>query len=86
MRALDKNATWEKVDLPQGKAAVGCKWVFTMKYNFDGSLEWYKARLVPKGYTQTYGIDYSTNFSPMAKLNNVHVLLLVSANRDWSLK
>ena len=59
MRALEKNATWEKVDLPQGKGVVGCKWVFTVKYNSDGSSQRYKARLVAKGYTQTYGIDYS---------------------------
>lgn len=43
MRALEKNATWEKVDLPQRKGVVGCKWVFTVKYNSDGSLERYKA-------------------------------------------
>ncbi|KAH9698541.1 protein kinase domain-containing protein [Citrus sinensis] len=48
MRALEKNATWEKVDMPDGKTTVGCKWVFTMKYNSDGSLERYKARLVAK--------------------------------------
>ncbi|KAH9658679.1 protein kinase domain-containing protein [Citrus sinensis] len=48
MRALEKNATWEKVDLPDGKTTVGCKWVFTVKYNSDGSLERYKARLVAK--------------------------------------
>ncbi|KAH9762305.1 protein kinase domain-containing protein [Citrus sinensis] len=85
MRALEKNATWGKVDLPQGKVVVGCKWVFTVKYNSDGSLERYKARLVAKSYTQTYGIDYSETFSPVAKLNIVCVLLSIAANLDSSL-
>jgi hypothetical protein len=36
---------------------VGCKWVLTVKYNFDGSVERYKELLVAKGFTPTYGID-----------------------------
>ena len=48
MEALEKNKTWEPVDLPRGKSPVGCKWVFKVKYKVDGSLEKYKARLVAK--------------------------------------
>ena len=52
MKALEKNKTWEMVDLPIGKTTVGCKWVFTIiKYRPDGSLEKYKVRLVAKGFT-----------------------------------
>ena len=39
MRALKTNRTWKIVDLPNGKILVGCKWVFMMKYNFDGEIE-----------------------------------------------
>ena len=52
MRALEKNKTWEVMNLPREKKTVGCKWVFTTKYKTDGSLERYKARLVAKGYKQ----------------------------------
>ena len=37
--------------LPEGKKIVGFKWVFVVKYDSDGSLERYKARLVGKGFT-----------------------------------
>lgn len=33
-----------------GKKPIGYKWVFNVKYNFDGSVERFKARLVTKGY------------------------------------
>ncbi|RVX09482.1 Retrovirus-related Pol polyprotein from transposon TNT 1-94 [Vitis vinifera] len=48
MDALEKNKTWDFVELPQGKKLVGCKWVFTVKYKADGSLEQHKAKLVAK--------------------------------------
>ena len=48
MDALEKNATWDMVELPRGKTPVGCRWVYTVKYKEDESLERYKARLVAK--------------------------------------
>jgi hypothetical protein len=71
MEALEKNKTWELVDLPLGKDPVGCKWVYTVKQNPSGNVERYKARLVAKGYTQTYEIDYEEIFAPVAKMNSV---------------
>lgn len=46
MKALERNKTWEIVDLLKGKKLVGCRWVFIVKYKSDGSVERYKARLV----------------------------------------
>ena len=85
MGALEKNGTWDIVKLPSGKKTVGYKWVFTIKFNADGSVNWYKARLVAKGFTQAYGIDYKETFAPIAKLNIIRVLLSLAANLDWPL-
>ena len=49
MSALEKNKTWEIVERPKGKKIVDCKWIFTLKYKANGSLERHKARLVAKG-------------------------------------
>ena len=56
-----------------------------MKYKADGTVERYKARLVAEGFTQTYGIDYTKTFAPMAKLNTIRDLLSLAANLDWAL-
>ena len=71
MKALHKTGTWELTTLPKGKRTVGCKWVFTVKHWADGSIERYKARLVAKEFTQTYGVDCEESFAPIAKMNSV---------------
>ena len=86
MDALQKNETWELVDLSSGKKPVSCKWVFVVKFKGDGSLERYKARLVAKGYTQTYGVDYQETFAHVTKMNTVRILLLLAINFDWELQ
>jgi hypothetical protein len=83
MEALQKNNIWKLIPQPEGKKTVGCKWVFSIKYKADGLIDRYKARLVVKGFTQTYGIDYVDSFSPVAKLNTVRVLLSLVTNLDW---
>ncbi|RDX89133.1 putative mitochondrial protein, partial [Mucuna pruriens] len=69
MEALENNSTWEIVDKPKDKRDVGCRWIYTLNYKSDGILEQYKVRLIAKGYTQTYGIDYEETFSLVAKMN-----------------
>lgn len=38
-----------------------------------------------KGYTQTYGIDYSETFSPVARIDAIRVLFSIAANKNWRL-
>nr|GFC37107.1 putative RNA-directed DNA polymerase [Tanacetum cinerariifolium] len=85
MKALKKNKTWDQCALPQEKKPVGCRWIFTVKYKPDGTVERYKARLVAKGHTQTYGIGYSETFYPVAKMDTIRVLLSVASNQGWPL-
>ncbi|GKB63019.1 putative ribonuclease H-like domain-containing protein [Tanacetum coccineum] len=48
---------WTLVDLPNGKRAIGTKWVFRNKKDERGIMIKNKARLVAQGYTQEEGID-----------------------------
>ncbi|XP_028118058.1 uncharacterized protein LOC114315645 [Camellia sinensis] len=61
-QALQKQGTWSLVTLPPDKQAIGCKWVFRLKRNSDGSIARHKARLVAKGFLQTKGVDYHETF------------------------
>ncbi|KAF7838587.1 Retrovirus-related Pol polyprotein from transposon TNT 1-94 [Senna tora] len=36
--ALMKNKTWTLVTLPPHRKCIGCKWVFKLKYNPNGSI------------------------------------------------
>jgi hypothetical protein len=85
MVALDANRTWELVPLPEGKKAIGCKWVYKVKHNSDGSISRYKARLVTKGYAQTHGIDYEETFALVAKMATMKAAIAVAASRGWVL-
>ncbi|KAG6387565.1 hypothetical protein SASPL_152757 [Salvia splendens] len=83
MRALLSRGTWILVRAPNSVDIVSCRWVFTIKFLTDGSIDRYKAQLVAKGYTQTYGIDYFETFSPTARMNSIQILFSLAVNILW---
>jgi len=85
MAALEHNETWDLVSIPPGKKVVGCKWVYTVKLNPDGTLARLKARLVAKGFSQVYGLDYLDTFSPVAKMTSVRLLISLATTHHWPL-
>ena len=85
MDALTDNGTWDLVRLPAGKKVIGCRWVFTLKVNPDGSIDRLKVCPVAKGYAQTYRVDYSDTFSPAAKMTSVRLFISLAATYNWDL-
>nr|GEV22528.1 retrotransposon protein, putative, Ty1-copia subclass [Tanacetum cinerariifolium] len=64
---------------------VGSKWLFKKNTDIDGNVHTYKARLVAKSYTQTYGIDYEKMFSPVADIRAIKILIAIAAFYDYEI-
>ncbi len=73
--SLMENETWDLVELPKDRKAIGSRWVFKVKHQSDGRVERYKCRLVAKGYSQKYGVDYDETFSPVVRFSSIRTLL-----------
>lgn len=86
LQSIKDNSTWSVVDLPQGRKAIGSKWVYKLKRDSSGNIAKYKARLVAQGFTQRYGIDYDEVFAPVARSTTFRTLLSIAGKNKLFVK
>ncbi|XP_020677760.2 calcium-transporting ATPase 10, plasma membrane-type-like [Dendrobium catenatum] len=84
-QALQSQGTWDLVPPCSNQNLLGSKWTFRTKYNSDGTIARYKARLVALGYKQEYGLDYHETFSPVVKTPAVRVLIVLALHHKWNI-
>lgn len=85
MKALFDNDTWSLVDLSLGCKSIGCKWIFRVKYNSDGTVERFKNRLVAKEYSQWESLDFHETFSPIVKMVTVKSVIALAVIKRWTI-
>ncbi|KAK9065244.1 hypothetical protein SSX86_016627 [Deinandra increscens subsp. villosa] len=83
--ALIDNKTWELVPRDPNMNIVRCIWLFKHKFQADGSLERYKARLVCDGRSQQVGIDCQDTFSPVVKPATIRTVLSLALTNHWDI-
>nr|GEU86947.1 putative retrotransposon Ty1-copia subclass protein [Tanacetum cinerariifolium] len=79
------NQVWVLVELHPNGRTVGNKWIFKKKTDMDGYVHTFKARLLAKGYTQTYGVDYGKTSSLVASIRALRILLAITAIYDYEI-
>ena len=82
MQTLQERGTWVLEELPEGKKAIGVKWVLRIKTNNDGTIDKFKARLVAKGFSQIPGENFKNTYAPVSQFTTLRVILAqVAAQR-----
>lgn len=79
LKSLKESDTWELCELPEGRKAIDCKWVYKTKYDANEKLKRFKARLVAKGFSQKFGQDYDLVFAPVAKQTTIRIALSIAS-------
>ncbi|KAL0444557.1 UNVERIFIED_CONTAM: Retrovirus-related Pol polyprotein from transposon RE2 [Sesamum latifolium] len=72
LTALEKNNTWDLVELPPGKKAIRSRWYSNLS-------------LTLMGYNQIEGIDYFDSFSLVAKFVTVRMFMAMEVAKGWPL-
>jgi hypothetical protein len=76
------NGTWKEVIPLPGANLVSMKWVFTIKTMVDGTIERFKARLVARGFSQAYGLDYDETFILTVRMDTLRLFLAIVTFED----
>ena len=85
LRSIEKNETWQMVNLPSNKRVIDVKWVYKTKMKPNGEIAKYKARLVAKGFLQQPGLDFNEIYAPVARIETVKLIVALASLRKWSL-
>lgn len=88
MQGLMENNTWTAVDENKlkGRRPIKSKWVYTVKYNRDGTVERFKARFVACGYSMIQGIDYDRSFSATLRSTSFRMVCGLAAREGFTME
>ena len=59
--------------------------MFTVKIKNDGTLDQFKARLVARGFSQLYSVDYFETFALTIRIDTLRIFLAIAVIKDLEL-
>lgn len=83
--SLHKCNAWKLVDRPENRNIVKNKWVFNTKKNGEGEIIQHEARLVAKGFSQQFGVDYEEVYSPIIRHSTMRVLFALASHQNLNI-
>lgn len=78
LSALEREGMWKLVDAPPNIKPIGCIWVYKVKFHADDLIEWFKVRLMDKGFNQIEFLNYFDTYSPVAKMTTVKMMIALT--------
>ena len=83
IESIEKNKTWELVDLPKDKDVISFKWIYETKQDDDGNVQKHKERMVTRGFTQQSNTDFNETFAHVACMDTIKIVLAISTQNKW---
>jgi len=71
--------------VPKNANIITPKEVFKYKLDASGSIVKRKARLVARGFTQIYGIDFTVTFSPTLRQDSLRLVTAIAAKNKYNI-
>ena len=85
MATLKAKNTWDLVLPPPDANIMDSMWIYDIKWDGQGNWIKDKARLVGKGYTQRFGVDYNETWAAVARLESVRMTSAIAAKHNLKL-
>jgi hypothetical protein len=85
MRSKSANQVWKLKEIPKTAKTVGCKWVYKIMRDSKGNIDWFKTRLMAKGFTQREGIDYNEIISSVSSKDSFIIIMTLVVHYDLKL-
>nr|GEY63891.1 copia protein [Tanacetum cinerariifolium] len=79
---FERIQVWELVSCPDKVFLIKLKWIYKVKTDDIGMVQKNKARLVAQGFKHEEGIDFEESFTPVARIEAIHIFVANAAHKN----
>jgi transposase InsO family protein len=82
LSSLQQRGVYQVVTTPTNSKLIKTRWLFKVKFDTENQPSKFKARVVAKGFTQQFGIDYDDTYAPVMRMKSLRVILSIAAHKQ----